>query len=70
MLTNISRSEVNQKMKFGQLTGYDIRNIFLKNYTQNVMKKLFSDPLNENSAYPWIEHNLRFSTVCFYSMAS
>ena len=30
-------------MKFGQLTEYNMRNIFLKNYTQNVMKKLFPD---------------------------
>ena len=25
---------------------------------------------NENSAYPWIEDNLRFYKVCFYCMAS
>ena len=35
MLPNISRSSGNQIMKFGQLTEYDIRNIFLENsYTK------------------------------------
>ena len=35
MFTNISRSEGNQPMKFGQLIEYNIRNIFLvKSYTR------------------------------------
>ena len=35
ILTNISRSKANQAMKFGQLTEYSMRNIFLeKSYTK------------------------------------
>ena len=35
MLINISRSKCNQRMKFGQLIEYNMRNIFLeKSYTQ------------------------------------
>ena len=30
ILPNISRSKGYQSMKFGQLTGYDMRNIFLE----------------------------------------
>ena len=33
-LLNISRSEDNQTMKFGQLIEYDLRNIFLKNHAK------------------------------------
>ena len=40
----------NQTMKFGQLTGYNMRNIF---FTQNVVEKLVLDPFikNQNWAY-------------------
>ena len=31
-------------MKFGQLIECNMKNIFLKNPTQNVMEKLFPDP--------------------------
>ena len=31
-------------MKFGQLIRYNMRAIFLKNYSQNMAKKLFPDP--------------------------
>ena len=31
-------------MKFGQLIEYNMRNIFLKNHTQNVLEKPFPDP--------------------------
>ena len=31
-------------MKFGQLIEYNLRNIFVKNHTQNVVEKLLSDP--------------------------
>ena len=44
ILTNISRSKDNQPTKFGQLIDCNVRIIFLKNYTQNVMEKLFTDP--------------------------
>ena len=41
---NISRSEANQTIKFGQLIEFNMKNIFLKNHTQNVMEKLVPDP--------------------------
>ena len=42
--TNISRrSKDDQKMKFGQLIKHNMRNIFLKNHTQNLMEKLVPD---------------------------
>ena len=31
-------------MKFGQLLEYNMKNIFLKNNTQNALEKLFPDP--------------------------
>ena len=34
----------NHTMTFGQLIEYNMRNIFLKNHTQNVVEKLFPDP--------------------------
>ena len=43
ILSNISRSKDNQIMKFGQLIEYNIIKIFLKNDTQNVVEKLFSE---------------------------
>ena len=44
ILPNISRSEGNQNLKFGQLKEYYIRRIFfLKSHTQNVVEKLFPD---------------------------
>ena len=44
ILPNISRSEGNQNLKFGQLKEYCIRRIFfLKSHTQNVVEKLFPD---------------------------
>ena len=53
ILPNISRSKGNQTMKFGQLIECNMRNILLKNYTQNAVEKLFLDPFlrNENSSY-------------------
>ena len=44
MSPNISRSKDKQVMKSGQLIKYNIRNIFLKNHTQNVEERLFPDP--------------------------
>ena len=41
ILPNISRGKVNQIIKFGQL----IETFFLKNYTQNVLEKLFPEPV-------------------------
>ena len=44
---------------------------FLKNHTQNVMRKLFpvSFLKNQNWAYYWINSS-KFYTVCFYCMTS
>ena len=44
ILFNISSSQYNQAMKIGQLIEYNIRNIFIKNYTQNMVEKLVPDP--------------------------
>ena len=70
-MANISRSKENQSTKFGQLIECDITKIFLKNHTQNMVKKLVPDPFlkNWNWAYLWI-NSLKFYTVCFYCMAS
>ena len=35
-------------MKLGQLIEYNMRNIFLKNYTQNVVEKLIPDLFLKN----------------------
>ena len=43
ILPNISRCKGNQVMKFGQLIDYNMRNIFLKNDTQNMVEKVFPD---------------------------
>ena len=42
MFTNISRGKGNQAMKFGQLTEYNMTNIFLeKSYTECGEKKFY-----------------------------
>ena len=48
-----------------------MKNIFLKNHTQNVVEKLVPDPFlkNQTSAYLWI-NSLKFYTDCFSCMAS
>ena len=48
MLPSILRSKENQTMKIGQLMEYNLRNILLKNDTQNVVEKLVPDPFLEN----------------------
>ena len=47
-IAQIFRSKSNQTMKFGQLIECNIRNIFPKNHTQNVVEKLASDPFLKN----------------------
>ena len=37
-------------MKFGQLTDYNMRNISLKNHTQNAIEKLFPGPSLKNQS--------------------
>ena len=43
LLPNISRSKGNQAMKLGLLIEHDMRTVFLKNQTQNVIAKLASE---------------------------
>ena len=40
MLPDILRSRGNQTLKFGQLIEYNMRNISLENYVQNLVEKL------------------------------
>ena len=42
------RSKDNQTLRFGQLIECNMRNIFLKNHTQNGVKKLVPDPFLKN----------------------
>ena len=43
ILPNISRSKDNHVMKFGQLIEYNMRNTFMRNYSQKTVMKLFPD---------------------------
>ena len=47
MLPNISRGKGNQTIKFGELMEYNMRNIFLKNHTQDAVEKLPLDSFLE-----------------------
>ena len=64
ILANNSRSKGNQAMKFDLLIEYNMRDIFLKNHTRNVVEKLFPDPFLKNLPYLWI-NILKFYTVFF-----
>ena len=69
---DISKSQDNQTMKFGQLIEYNMRNIFYKkSHAQNALDKLFPDPFmkNQDWEYLWVD-SLKFNTVCFYCMPS
>ena len=67
----ISRSKDNHTMKFGQLIQYNMREVFLKNRTQNVVKKLVLNLFQKDQswAYLWI-NSLKLYTVCLYCMPS
>ena len=56
LLPNISRSKGNQKMKFGQLIEYNMRNIFLEKSYTKCSGETFLRPFskNKNWAYLWI----------------
>ena len=43
VLSRILRNKDNQANKFGPLREYNMKNIFLKNHTQNVVEKLVPD---------------------------
>ena len=49
MLPNISRSKGNQKMKFGQLIEYNMKNIFVKKSHIKCAGENISRPLSKNS---------------------
>ena len=70
-LPNTSRSKSNQTMTFGQFIEYNMRSIFLKNYTPNLLEKLFQDtfPRNQKWAYLLI-NSLMFYRICFYCISS
>ena len=54
-----------QTIKFRQLT----ETFFLRNYTQDVVEKLFPDPFLKNQTWAYLNINsLKFYTVRFYSM--
>ena len=66
ILPNISKSKSNQTSKFGQLTEYNMRNIFLQKSYTIYGKKLLPDPhfiKNQILAFLWI-NSLKFCTVC------
>ena len=44
ILPNVSRTKRNQTMKFGQLTEYNVRNIYFKNHAENDPGRLQSSP--------------------------
>ena len=69
ILSNISRRKDNQTVKFGQFIEYIIRNIFLKNHTQNKVGKLFKDTFSENQNST-ISIYLTFQTVFFVVYSS
>ena len=48
MLLNISRDKSNQTMKFADLMEYNMKNIFFKDHTRNVVKKLVPDHFLKN----------------------
>ena len=68
-MPNILRSTGNQTIKFGQLIDYNMRNIFFKDHTQNLVQKLVPDPFlkNENWAYLWVNW-LKLQTFYFCYM--
>ena len=51
ILSHISRSQVNQTIKFGQL----IETFFMKNYAQNVVEKLFPDSVLKSRNWAYLE---------------
>ena len=71
ILPNISRSKGNQTMKLSPVKIITQETFFLKNHTQNVVEKLFPDPVlvYQNWAYLWV-NSLKFYTVCFDYMTS
>ena len=48
ILPNISKSKGNQKMKFSHLIERNMKTLFSKNHTQNIVEKLFPDFFYQN----------------------
>ena len=54
-------------MKFGQLIGYKIRNVFLKkNHAQSMVETLFPDPFLENQNWEYIWINKVSKVLCIF----
>ena len=49
IFTNISRSKNNQAMKFGQLTEYNMRNLFLEKLHTKCCRETISRPFSKKS---------------------
>ena len=49
ILSNISKSKGNQRMKFGQLIEYNMENIFLEKSNTKCREKLVPDTFTKNS---------------------
>ena len=70
ILVDISKIKANQTMTFVQLTDYNMRNIFFKTHTQNVVEVFFLDPIlkNQNLACVWINSLKTYKVhFCFRS---
>ena len=69
ILSNISRSKDNQRMKFGQLIEHNIRNLFLEKLYRKYVEDTSLRPFiaNQNWGYRWIK-NLKYYKVCFCCM--
>ena len=69
ILINKSRSKGNQKMIFGQLIEYNMRNIFLKKSYRKCHGEAIPMPFSkkQNWAYLWI-NCVKLYTICFYCM--
>ena len=69
ILPNISKNKGNQTVKFGQLIECSVKNIFLKNHTQNLMQKLSQNLFLKNQNWTYLLINSpKFCTVSFYFM--
>ena len=54
-------------MKFSQLIEHNMKSIFSKNHTQNVMDKLVPDPLIKKSKFSiYLDHQLQILSSLFF----
>ena len=70
ILPNISKSKSNQKMKFCQVTEYNMRNIFSWNIIHKIWSRRFPAFLKAQNWAHLLINSLKFYTVCFYCMPS